>query len=175
MPFPSAVFTSDTAAWRQTEHAAAIFFVSFPGSVSEAPMSLSGSCWYREAASSHACLLSTKSTVSVHGLRIWTTWGTIWGKAENERWWSLTAASEKRGTTLEGQMTGLAGGHWSCNDTSVKFPFLLLKYIHPSLSHFSFSPQPQTPATGTLGGWSWLTAPIMHQGVSHYAKLSCGC
>lgn len=49
-------------------------------------------------------------------------------------------------------MTGLAGGHWSCNDTSVKFPFLLLKYIHPSLSHFSFSPQPQTPATGTLGG-----------------------
>lgn len=68
MSFPSAVLASDMATWRQTEHAAAIFvFLSLPDCMSEAIMSLAGSCRYREDASSHACLLSTKSTVFVHG------------------------------------------------------------------------------------------------------------
>jgi len=57
----------------------------------------------------------------------------------------------ERGTTLRGQMTGLAGGHQSCNDVSVKFSFLSLKYIHP-LRFIFLSFQPQTPATGVRGG-----------------------
>lgn len=135
-------------------------FLSQPACVSETPMSLSGSCRYGEAASSHACLISTKSTVPLTVRMDYM--GTIWRKAENERRWSVTAATERR-TTLQGQMTGLAGGHQSCNDVSVKFPFLFLKYIHPPCFIF-LSFQPQTPTTGMRGDEADLQPPSCIRG-----------
>lgn len=71
-------------------------------------------------------------------------------------------------------MTVLAGGHQSCNAMSMKFPFLFPKHIHPPGS-IILSPQAQTLATSMRGDEANLQPPIMHQRVSHYAKLSCGC
>lgn len=66
MSFTTTTLTSHMASWRQMEHAAAIFvFLSLPACVSEAIMSLVGSCRHQEDALSHACLLSTNS-VFIH-------------------------------------------------------------------------------------------------------------
>lgn len=137
-----AVLTSDVTAWRQAEHRAAIFeFLSVPDCISEAIISFMRSCRYWEDASSYACLKSAKSAARGSNCRYRLN-GNHMCKAENVRKWSVTAVTNNRGTTLQGQMTVLAGGHQSCNEISVKFPFLLLKHIHrPSSILLSFQPQ----------------------------------
>lgn len=92
-------FTSDAAAWRRTQRrGGGHLYVSSPprACVSEAPMSLAGSCQYREAVSSHACLLPTKAAVPPH-LFMWSTrvpYGETLGMRAGT---SVTAARERGG------------------------------------------------------------------------------
>lgn len=163
MSFTSAMLTSDMAAGdRQSmQRPSLCFFPCLPACVSEAPMSQAGSCWYSEAASSHACLPLTKPTRSARACNC--TYG-LNGNHMEKSWgwegrWSGTAATEQ---PPRGQMTGLAGGHQSCNDMSVKFSFLSLKYIHPLSASFFFlcNHKRQPPALG--GGGVELTYSPHH-------------
>ena len=119
---------------RQTWARSGHLCVALPACLSEAPMS-PGRVLLIPRGCLTTCLSAFNRIYCICGHAFNCTHTTKWKpygeKPRTSEWLIEHCCWRERRTSLQGQMTGLASGHQPRNNTSVKFPFIHLKYIHP--------------------------------------------